>query len=201
MRNQLLNNCSDFELFHLFKNGDDAAYIEIYHRYHKKLFLHAFKMLQDRAKSEDVIHDLFIKFFEKRESLILSTSLSSYLYTSIRNSILDIFSHNQVIEKHEQSLQDFMNKGEYITDNLIREKELKKIIEKEIAALPPKMREVFELSREAEMSYSEIAQELDIAENTVRKQISKALKQLRPKLLDYLHLFLVAMLTFFYKNF
>lgn len=202
VKNLSLTYLSDFELLHLFRAGDNSAYVEIYQRYHKKLYFHALKMLNDREEAQDVIQELFIKLLDKRESICLNTSLSSYLYTSVRNRILDIFSHVKVVEKHQQSLQDFMNRGEYITDNYVREKELSKIIEAEIAELPTKMREVFELSRTKEMTYAEIAAELDMAENTVRKHISKALKKLRPKLSDYLYLTIipsVELIKFFFN--
>lgn len=200
MKNLLLNDLSDYELLRLFQNGDDAAYVEIYQRYHKKMYFQAMKMLKDREEVQDVIQEVFIKFLDKRESISLNTSLSSYLYVAVRNRILDIFSHVKVVEKHQQSLQEFIDQGEYITDNLIREKELAKIIEKQIAALPTKMREVFLLSRNQEMTYLEIAKELDMAENTVRKHITKALKKLRPKLTDYLFITFISLIQLF-KNF
>jgi RNA polymerase sigma-70 factor (ECF subfamily) len=59
---------------------------------------------------------------------------------------------------------------------------MEELIEKEIAALPPKMREVFELSRKANLNYREISEKLNISDNTVKKQMSNALKILRSRL-------------------
>lgn len=170
----------------LLQEGNEEAFNEIYRRYSAGLYLHALKMLRDRDEAQDVIQEVFTRLWSKGETLVLSTSLSSYLYTAVRNKILDIFSHDKLVARHQQSLQAFIDKGEFITDNLIREKELASIIEREIADLPPKMREVFELSRKGHLSYAEIAEDLDIAENTVRKQISKAIARLKPRLADFL---------------
>jgi len=179
-------NFQDQELLILLQEGNEEAFNEIYRRYSAGLYLHALKMLRDRDEAQDVIQEVFTRLWSKGETLVLSTSLSSYLYTAVRNKILDIFSHDKLVARHQQSLQAFIDKGEFITDNLIREKELASIIEREIADLPPKMREVFELSRKGHLSYAEIAEDLDIAENTVRKQISKAIARLKPRLADFL---------------
>lgn len=186
MKKTSLQNLSDFELLQLFAEGEDKAFTEIYQRYQSKLYYHALKMLKDRDEAQDVIHDLFTKLWDKRDSLALTGSLSSYLYTSVRNRILDIFSHEKIVSKYQESLQTFINKGEFITDHEIREKELTRVIEKEISDLPPKMREVFKLSREEHLTYAEIAKEMDIAENTVRKHITNAIKKLKPKFSDFL---------------
>jgi RNA polymerase sigma-70 factor, ECF subfamily len=186
MNRNSYSNFQDQELLILFQEGSEEAFNEIYQRYRASLYLHALKMLKDRDEAQDVIQEVFTKLWHKGDTLVLSTSLSSYLYTAVRNRILDIFSHEKLVAKHQESLQAFIDKGEFITDNLIREKELASVIEREIAELPPKMREVFELSRKGHLSYAEIAEDLNIAENTVRKQISKALKRLKPRLADFL---------------
>lgn len=175
-------NLDDESLSVLLQLGNEQAFSEIYERYKGVLYIHAVKMLKDRDEAQDVIQELFTKLWNKRESLTINTSLSAYLYTAVRNRILDIFSHEKVVAIHQQSLQDFINQGEYHTDNYIREKELSLLIEKEISALPPKMKEVFELSRKEHFSYLQIAEQLDISENTVRKHITKALARLRSKI-------------------
>ncbi len=140
-------------------------------------------MLRDRDEAKDVIQEVFTRFWYKRSTIDLTGSLKSYLYKAVTNRIRDIILHEKVVKRHEESLQSFIDKGEFITDNWIRERELIALIEQEVSKLPLKMREVFELSRSQNKSYSEIASELQISENTVKKHISKALKKLRPKLI------------------
>ena len=97
-------------------------------------------------------------------------------------SILDLIAHQQVESKYMSSLQDFMTQGVCITDHSIREKQLAALIEKGISDLPPKMKEVFELSRKHKLSHKEIAEKLNLSEQTVKKQVNNALKILRVKL-------------------
>jgi len=182
MGSDAYKHLSDQELFDLFQAGNEDAFSNIYHRFKQPLYLHALKMLKDRDAAKDATQEVFAKFWSKRETLVLTNSLSSYLYTAIRNTVLDIISHEKVANRYQQSLEVFIGQGEFITDNWIREKELIALIEKEIARLPPKMRVVFELSRKEHLSYAQISEELDVSENTVRKHITKALKKLRGKL-------------------
>ena len=120
----------------------------------------------------------------------VSTNLAGYLYPAIRYRIFDLFAHEKVEAKYLLSINDFIsNRSISNTDHLIREKELKAHIEKEIQALPPKMRRIFEMSRKEHLSHKEIAEITETSENNVSKQIGIALKILRTKmgLLMYLY--------------
>jgi len=179
-------NLKDDELLEKFNNGDYDSFTEIYTQYSPELYRHALKMLKDKASAQDVIQEVFTNLWINKSSINFNTSPKNYLYTSVRNKILDLIAKGKSQTKYIASLQDFIHNGHYITDNLIREKELEGIINKEISNLPPKMREVFELSRRENKSYTDIAQELGMAENTVRKHITKALSRLRPRISDFL---------------
>ncbi|WEK18994.1 MAG: RNA polymerase sigma-70 factor [Candidatus Pedobacter colombiensis] len=178
----IYGSLSDLELTDLLKEGDVNAYTVIYNRYFDELFLHAFRRLNDKEEAQDVIHELFAGLWNKRAELTIRSSLAAYLYTSVRNRIMDVISHLQVETKYVNSLQNFIDQGYCITDHRVRERQLSALIEKGIAELPPKMREVFELSRKQVMSHKEIAAQLNISEQTVRKQVNNALKILRSKL-------------------
>jgi RNA polymerase sigma-70 factor (ECF subfamily) len=177
-----INALSDHELIALIKAGDHAAFVEVYERYWTVLYLHARKMLRNESEAEDVVQDLFSALWLKKEGLDLQTSLKSYLYSAVRNKVFNQIEHKRVISDYQKSLQQFLQEGELITEELYREKELAAIIEKEIQALPEKMRVVFELSRKEHLSYKEIAQQLDISEHTVKSQVSNALRTLKLKL-------------------
>lgn len=172
---------TDQELAALLKEGDQVAYTEIFERYKVMLYKHAFRLLNDQDEANDVIQDLFLTLWQKRDSLIFKTALSSYLYNSVRNRIFDQIAHQKVAARYIDSIRDFVEQGTYITDEQIRAKELSVIIEREIAALPPKMGEVFRLSREGDFSYKEIAQQLNISDKTVKQQVYNAAKILRLK--------------------
>ncbi|KAA5549627.1 RNA polymerase sigma-70 factor [Adhaeribacter rhizoryzae] len=173
---------TDPDLFDLVKSEDEAAFKEIYERYFDVLYIHAYKRLQDKEEAQDVIQEVFTALWDKREYIILTSSLPAYLFTAVRNKILNTLSHRKYESSYIQSLQQFINKGICQTDHLIRENQLQTLIEKEIAALPPKMQEVFSLSRNAHLSHKEIAAELNLSEQTVKKQVNNALRILRTKL-------------------
>lgn len=173
---------SDLELTVLLKNGDASAYTIIYNRYFDQLYIHAFRRLHHKEEAQDIIHELFAQLWTKREVIQIKSNLSNYLYSAVRNKILDLISHQQVESKYMSSLQDYMKEGLCITDHSIREKQLAALIEKGIADLPEKMKEVFELSRKHRLSHKEIAEKLNLSEQTVKKQVNNALKILRVKL-------------------
>ena len=176
------NSFSDFELTELLRNGDGAAFTVIYNRYFDGLYLHAYKRLQDHDEAQDVIHELFTHIWNRRSEFYITTSLSAYLSTAIRNKILDVMSHQEVKSKYANSLQEFLASGHCITDHRVRERQMQELIEREIADLPQKMREVFEMSRKQQLSHKQIAEQLSLSEQTVRKQVNNALKILRSKL-------------------
>ena len=172
----------DNDLVAFLKDGDKAAFTEIYNRYKGLLYIHAYNRLRNQQEADDVVHELFASLWTKKDSLFLKTHLSGYLYQAVRNRVIDIISHQKVESAYMVSLQHFIDKSEAITDHLVRENELTALIEKEIGALTPKMREVFELSRKANLSHREIAVKLELSEMTVKKHVNNALKILRNRL-------------------
>lgn len=181
MRNY--DTLSDVELIDLLQESDHAAYTEIYHRYFYLLYLHAYKKIVDEEQAKDIVQDVFAALWFKREFNLPDTNLAGYLYTAVRNKVFDLFAHQQVAARYLQSLDDYLaSKQSISTDHRIRENELKSYIEKEIQALPPKMKRIFELSRKENLTHKEIAKRLDTNTNNVSKQLNTALKVLKTKL-------------------
>ncbi len=178
----IYHKCSDYDLFELFTKGDDRAFAEIYERYKGPLFMHSYRILENEEEAKDVLQELFTALWSKREQIHLQSSLSAYLYSATRNRVLDLIAHRQVKQRYIDSLSDFISSGTCITEEHLREKELASMIEKEVSLLPERMRLIFELSRNHDRSYKEIAEELNISDKTVKKQVSYALKILRERL-------------------
>lgn len=173
---------TDQELTALLKNSDHKAFTEIFDRYNSLLYIHAFKKLRNKEAAKDVVQDTLSALWHKRETLDVANNLGGYLYTALRNKIFDLLARQQVSDKHVTALQHYLDKGNFLADHLVREKQLAAIIEREIAALPPRMREVFELSRKENLSHKEIAERMAISEQTVTDQVKKALKILKPRI-------------------
>ncbi|MGV3502600.1 MAG: RNA polymerase sigma factor [Adhaeribacter sp.] len=181
----------DRDLFDLLKSEDEAAFKEIYERYFDVLYVHAYKRLQDKEEAQDVIQEVFASLWDKKEIIALEGNLPAYLFAAVRNRIFNNLSHKRCETHYLQSLQHFIDKGLCQTDYLVRENQFYTLIEKEIAALPPKMQEVFSLSRNGYLSHKQIAATLNLSEQTVKKQVNNALRILRTKLGLFLFLYLL----------
>ncbi|WP_133576494.1 RNA polymerase sigma factor [Pedobacter metabolipauper] len=179
---------SDDELFALLCNGDHGAYTEIYNRYSGLLYIHAYRRLKDRDEARDLIHELFTTLWVKRDQMTIKTALSSYLYKAVRNRIIDLVMRKKREIMYANSLDEDWESATGNTDHAVRQSDLHRLINKEIEALPEKMKIVFNLSRKGYLSHKEISDKLEISELTVRKQINNALKILKPKLSRFLML-------------
>ena len=173
---------SDEELVSLLRASDHAAFNEIYHRYFAPIYIHVNKKLQDEEQAKDVVQEIFASLWFKRNDLKIK-NLASYLFGAARNKVFDIYAHEKVQQKHLGSLQTYLTERIlYSTDHQVREAQFKAYIDKQIEALPPKMRRIFEMSRKEQLTHKEIAQQLNTTENNVSKQVNNALKILRTKL-------------------
>lgn len=177
------------ELIAKLRESDQAAYTQIYHRLKLPLYAFLWKRTNDRELVTDILQDIFLAIWEKREQISYETSLSGYLFSAARNKLLDSIAHEKVKQRYIDSFYDFIHAADASADDLIRTKEMSSLIAKEISALPPKTREVFELSREYNLSRKEIAQQLGISEQTVKSHMFQALKTLKLKLGSFLFLF------------
>lgn len=173
---------TDTELASLLKKGDHQAYAVIYDRYKFLLYAHAYKKLQDREEAREVVQEVFIALWNKRDNVIAQSNLAGYLYTTIRNTILNLFAHKEVRKRYANSMAAHYTSEYSPTDHGIRSKQLAELIDREIAALPAKMQEVFVLSRKVHLNRKEISLQLGISEATVDRQIANALKILRARL-------------------
>jgi len=173
---------TDKELVILLREGNTEAYTEIYNRYFQLMFIFAYKKLRDEELVKDLVQDLFTKVWTKRDTITTEGNLIQYLYISLRSRIFDYFSHQKVQSKYVDFLANFAQTNSENTDHGIREKQLAPYIEKEIANLPKKMREVFELSRNEYLSNREIARKLGTTESNISHHIKSAVKILKAKL-------------------
>jgi len=173
---------NDYELVTLFITGDDAAFKEIYLRYDKPLYLYAYHKLGNKEESRDVVQDVFAWLLNNRTGIDLKTTLSGYLYKSVLNKIYNIYKHKQVLHKYTDDGNGYLDLERTETDFLIREKDIRNMIDKTIAEMPPRMREVYELKSKRYMSAKQIAEYTGVAESTVNTQLKRAMKHLKLKL-------------------
>lgn len=173
---------SDTALVDRLKEGDNVAFIEIFDRYYILLFSFTCRRLNDKEIAKDLVHDAFADIWEKCQTVNIPGELAAFLFTVVKNRILDHYRHSKISKKYADDFQGYIEETQSVTDHLVRHNELLALIEKEIAALPEKMRTVFELSRQTSMNRKEISAHLGLPENTVKTNMHRALKILRRKL-------------------
>jgi len=168
--------------------SDTSALSDIYNAYWQPLFLSSYNLLKSKELSEDIIQDVFLDLWNKRESLIINISLKAYLYACTRYKVYEYFRKNK--NKLRVDLLDDLNKR--LTESTpltkLMHKELVQHIENVVATLPEKCRLVYTLSREQKLSHKEIADQLNISPKTVENHITKALKTLKLSLGSFLSL-------------
>jgi RNA polymerase sigma-70 factor (ECF subfamily) len=175
----------DRPLLDRLRRGDQAAFDAIFREWYAGLVRAAESMLRDRAVAEEIVQDVMLELWRRRESLDPHGSPKAYLYQSTRNRALNHLRHLQVQRKSEL-LMDRSESREASAPSQLVAKEMEGALKEGLAALPPRCREVFELSRVRGLKYSEIAETLEISVKTVEAQMGKALRILREHLAPWL---------------
>ena len=133
----------------------------------------------NKHETQDVVQQIFITLWQKRETFRLHTTLNGYLYKSVLNKVLNIFKHRTVRTAYTNQ---FIEVDTTQIDFILREHELEALIKKEIQAMQPKMRKIYILKRKQYLSTNDIAKQLGLSEYTVNTQMKRALQHLRVKL-------------------
>jgi len=165
--------------------NDKLSFEQIYGEYWSKLYIYAFNVLHEREICEDIVQEIFIDLWKKRNDVQIF-DLDSYLYQSVK---YQIFNHFRKSKYKRQLLEKFdrINK-QYRIDELYEKKELKAHIKSAISKLPEQRRLIFQMSRYEGLSNKEISKSLNLSLQTVKNQISESLKFIRNSL-NNLYLF------------
>lgn len=166
-------------------DGDEDAFCELYAAYKNRLLYFAMKFVKSRDFAEDIFQDAFTIIWQSRRFINPDASFSSYLYTIVRNRILNqIRDADKENTLKEQILSQAIDYTDDTKENILAN-DLREIINKALEKLTPRQREIFEMSREAQMSHKEIADALGISVNTVQEHISVSLRTIRTFLSKY----------------
>ncbi len=152
----------------------------------KVLCFFAMKYLKDYENSREVVQDVFLKLWEKRDDIDTSKSLKSYLGTSVRNKCINYLRDHKKFNHDLLLLEDLSSDMLAEPADKLVEADIRGRIAEAISELPEKCREIFLLSRNEHLKYQEIADQLDISVKTVEAQMSKALQHMRQRLKEFL---------------
>jgi RNA polymerase sigma-70 factor (ECF subfamily) len=162
--------------------GEEGAFKEIYERYAPSLSSFAAARLPSLDEAHDIIHDLFVHLWEDRSNINIQVSLRAFLYAAIRYRIIDHIRRNSTRRKYAALVAKMSVHAQEEAESRIYEKELKERLDSAISQLTPRIREVFRLSRFEHLTVAQIADRLNISEQTVKNQLTTALSHLRAHL-------------------
>ena len=165
--------------------GDQSALRLIFDEYYEPSCAAIHRYIRDRNLVEDLAQNVFIRLWEKRSTIEISSSLGAYIRRMAINEALGYLRKNKNI--HIEEITPITpHKTEATTEAQYLQTELQSEITNAINQLPPKCRTIFQLSRFEELTYKEIAEKLDISVKTVENQMGKALRVLRERMKGYL---------------
>ncbi|MDO1451453.1 RNA polymerase sigma-70 factor [Rhodocytophaga aerolata] len=170
------------------KAGEEQAFEYIFYAYYPTLCHYAQKLLGDIDQARELAQDIFVKLYEKRQQLIITTSIKSYLFKAVHNSCLNYLKQLHLHNRHHAYLAYPM--AESTDMDAMLEAELEERLARAISKLPGQCQKIFTMNRFEGKTNKEIAHELDISIRTVETQISKALHILRTELADLLTILL-----------
>jgi len=176
-------------------NGDLKVFEEVYTLYFKPLHVYAGIIVKDETEAEEIVQNVFMKIWEKKERIEIQTSLKAYLYKAVYFDSLNLLKHQKVKSSYQTHSTYVMknSKAASATDQLLH-RNLEDRLRTALNELPEQCRTVFQLSRFEDLKYREIAGRLQISEKTVENHMGKALKILRLKLADFVTVMVLVMI-------
>ena len=182
----------DEQLLQQMAVGNRQAFSEMYKRYWEDLFITAAKALRGKEEAADVVQDVFLSLWNRRNELKLQGSIAAYLHTSVRYKCIHYIEKNITRRDYLVQLAEVTISASSPNAEInLHLKEMQQTIKKAVAKMPPKMQEVYKLSRQEHLSYKEISDYMSISVETVKKHIQHALQLIRKDLGPYLFILII----------
>ena len=177
---ETLDTYTDKELFARISEGNEKAFGEIFYRYTAKISPFLTNFLHGDLWTEEIIQDVFMKLWQKRERLTEVEHPAAYIYQIASNRALDYIKKNG----RDIKLQYYLAQNQPATavnqtESDVNYRLADALIKEAIHSLPPQRRKVYEMAREQGLSHDEISEILGISRHTVRNQVAEALQEIR----------------------
>lgn len=168
---------SDAELLYAIKEGDTSAFKTLYDRYWERIYMKACQRV-DKDEAKDLVQEVMTTLWRRRKDIFTfeDGEIGRYLFTAVKYRVISHYAYSATRIRNSDL---FGGSSEPVSSNVLETKELGAFIESEINRLPARMRQVFRMSREDDFSIAEIARRLGLSEQTVKNQLTEALKRLR----------------------
>ena len=160
--------------------GEQEAFTLLYRRHWEALFISTVRVILNKEDAEDIVQEVFASLWNRRTALNLTGPLGAYLQTSVKYKAINYIEKNITRRNYAQTLgKTAETSSPPSAEILLSVKEVQQLVRATIENMPPKMQEVYRLSRQQHLSHKEIALRLDISEETVKKHIQNALQLLK----------------------
>lgn len=163
----------------LLNKGDMSAFEEIYARLHPKVYSYCQGFTKSSLASEEILQDVFVKLWQKREYIDPEKSIQAFVYKLTRDLTFD---HLKKVARNDQLRAEVLSRFVSSTENTESQiifDDYSVIAKRAISSLPPQRQRIYKLRQEEGMSYKKIAEELNISPNTVKVQLVKASKSIK----------------------
>lgn len=186
------------ELVELICQGNEKAFEEIFKNYYQSLCNFAWIYVRSRAISEELVMDVFLRVWEKKETLDPDKRIRYFLFQSVKNRAIDHLDRKKIADQYLRELSEINMRDQFPrNESLSDEKEIIEEVRKIIEDFPEKTKHIYKLNRMDGLTYREIADVLEISSKSVEYHMSRALDILRSSLSKYLSV-IVSVVT---KNF
>ena len=179
-------DATDSKLVERIRAGDEVAFELLFRSYYPRLCRFTLRLIRDCSDAEQLVQDVFLNVWEMRESWSPRGTVRSYLYRAAKNQVLNYLKHRRVVGRVEELEGQHAEIARASLQEDYERKELTVAVQQAIELLPPRCKLVFALHRQEGLTYSEIADVLEISVKTVETQIGRALSVLRTVLRPYL---------------
>ncbi|MBN8859859.1 MAG: RNA polymerase sigma-70 factor [Sphingobacteriales bacterium] len=189
---------TDKELLERISENDSTAFTILYRRYWEEMFVVAVKALREKTNAADVIQDVFLSLWNRRHTLKIEGSLINYLHTAVRYKAIHHIEKNVTRRDYLAVLADVS--VNWLPPNAevdLQLEELQKALSSAVTKMPPKMQQVYILSRQQQLSHKEIAEQLSVSVETVKKHIQHAL-QLIKTAIQYTPTFISVLISYLF---
>ena len=160
-------------------NNGSAAFSTLYERYSERLYYNILGLVKDELAAEELLQDVFLRLWQKRDNLKIEKGFANYLFTMSRNSVMDFFRKVKRDQKLYARLKAVATEHYTHIEEALLQKENQGILQEAIEQLSPMRKRVFELCKLDGLSYQEVADRLDISLSTVKDHMAKARQGIR----------------------
>ena len=170
---------TDLEIISALRKGERQAFYSLYHRYSDLIYRNILVRVNSSFDADDIFQDFFVEVWEKRKDIQIQSNVKAYLLTWLKHHILNKIKEQQVRYRCQGGALQYTEEAEDYTWVKITSEDLKLRLREVVNTFPERLKLVYILSREQNMSIKEIAEKLSVSEQTVKNQLTDILKRLK----------------------